>query len=292
MRYVLFHSNCYDGHGAAFAAWKFWGDTNTSYRSVSYGYPVPDMPDATEVFILDFCYPKAVIDELSKRVQVTILDHHKTAQEDLKELDYEDLTGKTVSFHKDHSNPPFKPRVLFDMTRSGAKITWEYLHGTPPPLLIEHISDRDLWNYKLPGTSEFHKALVSYPMDFKVWDTLNIEQMKIEGVTCDRLYASIVRNICDSSWLGEFDGHKVAIVNTSMAWSEVGQLLLEKYPECQMVLSFTVFQDQTMYSIRSRTGFDCSVIAKKFGGGGHVGASGFKIKHDCPSITDLPFHLE
>lgn len=267
MKYVLYHGNCYDGFGAAYAAWKKLGDS-ARYIPVSYGQSIPEMPDAEHVYIVDFSYPEKAIVDLAHKTQVTVLDHHKTAQEALLTL-----AQRTAE------DPRLNPSVIFDMTKSGALLTWEYFHGgfaVEPPLLIQHISDRDLWQFKLDGTAKIHKALVSYPMDFELWDRFDVEQLKVEGVTCERLYSSLVDNILKGSWVGEIDGMTVPMVNTSIAWSEVGAALLEKHPGAAMVASFTVFPDQVMWSLRSRPEFDCSAIAKKFGGGGHKNAAGFK----------------
>jgi oligoribonuclease NrnB/cAMP/cGMP phosphodiesterase (DHH superfamily) len=260
VRYVLYHSNCYDGFGAAYAAWKKFGDEGTKYLPVSYGFPPPEMPDAKAVYIVDFSYPKETILALAEKCPVTVLDHHKTAKEAL-----EPLVGQD------------NPTVIFDMERSGAKMTWEYLNAAKPtPALIEHISDRDLWRFRLEGSKAVHKALVSYPMDFKVWDTFDIQKLKVEGEALERLHAQLVANICKAAWTGEIDGHKVPMVNTSIAWSEVGHELLQRFPEAPFVASFTVFDTQVMWSLRSRPGFDVSAVAKKFGGGGHENAAGFK----------------
>lgn len=266
MRYVLYHSNCYDGFGAAYAAWKKFGDVDTKYLPVSYGFPLPDMPGAIEIFIVDFSYSEETIIALASRCEmVVVLDHHKTAQENLGALARNTAAGV------------LNPYVLFDMERSGAKIAWEYFHSVPCPALIEHISDRDLWQFKLDGTAKIHKALVSLPMDFKLWDILDVERLKIEGETCERLYSQLVDNIVQGSWIGRLDGKNVPMVNTSVAWSEVGHALLQKYvPDYPMVASFTVFSDQVMWSLRSISEFDCSEVAKKFGGGGHKNAAGFK----------------
>jgi oligoribonuclease NrnB/cAMP/cGMP phosphodiesterase (DHH superfamily) len=261
MRYVLYHSNCYDGFGAAFAAWKKFGSEGTNYIPVSYGYPPPEMPAATRIYIVDFSYPAEVLKKLAENAIVTVLDHHKTAKEALAPL-----IGAKGNLE-----------VLFDMDKSGARMTWEYLHPQERcPDLIDYISDRDLWRFELPGSERVHKALVSYPMDFSVWASLSIEGLKKEGVVCERLYEQLVDNIVKSAWIGELDGMKVPMVNTSIAWSEVGHALLEKNPDYPMAASFTVFRDQVMWSLRSRPDFDCSAVAKKFGGGGHKNAAGFK----------------
>lgn len=260
MIYVLYHSNCYDGFGAAYAAWKKLGNENVEYIPVSYGYPVPNLPMAEKVYIADFSFPAEDMEAIAENCSVVILDHHKTAKERLENWSHENA------------------EVIFDMDRSGALITWEYFHGEgTAPDLIKHISDRDLWKFELDGTAKIHKALVSYPMDFKLWDSFDIEVLKKEGVTCERLYSKLVDNIVKSAWIKEIDGNQVPVVNTSIAWSEVGHALIEKYPDAPFVASFTNFENQVMWSLRSKE-FDVSALAKKFGGGGHPNAAGFKTQ--------------
>lgn len=261
MKYVLYHSNCYDGFGAAYAAWKKLGNT-AKYIPVSYGKPPPEMPDAEEIYVVDFSYDPDVILKLSECAKVVVLDHHKTAEEKLTPL-----AGQE------------NPVVIFDMHRSGALITWEYFHGgfaVEAPKLIQHISDRDLWTYKIPGSREVHAALVSLPFDFEVWDSLKVDELILEGAACLRFQSQLVDNIVKKSWIGKVGEHKVPIVNTSSSWSEVGEALLAKYPDAPFAASFTTFEDIIMWSLRSRGDFDVSEIAKKNGGGGHKSAAGFQ----------------
>lgn len=263
MKYVLYHSNCYDGFGAAYAAWKKFGK-NAKYIPVSYGNPVPDMMDAEEIYIVDFSYDEQTILRLAEKCQVTVLDHHKTAEENLRPL-----LGRE------------NPKVIFDMNRSGALITWEYFFANefghaPVNPLIMHISDRDLWTYKIPGSREVHAALVSLPFDFALWDTLDTKKLIIEGEACLRFQSQLVDNIVKKSFMGRIDAHEVPMVNTSSSWSEVGEALLAKYPDAPFAASFTVFGGMIMWSLRSKGEFDVSAIARKFGGGGHKNAAGFQ----------------
>lgn len=265
--YVLYHSKCYDGFGAAFAAWKKFGDSAT-YIAVSYGAPLPEMERGSYVYIVDFSYPAAVLLAMAgDHARVVVLDHHKTAEEAL---------GAVVGAHT-------RLEIHFDMNRSGALMTWEYFHGTAymVPDLIKHISDRDLWRFQLEGTKEIHMALVSKPMDFKLWDSFDILDLKVQGAAMIEMHENLVKNICEGAFEVTVSGHKVMVVNTTIAWSEVGDFLLKKYPESPFVMSFTVFKDNVMFSLRSRKDFDCSAISKKFGGGGHAQASGFKVADDA-----------
>lgn len=275
MNYILYHGNCYDGFGSAYSAWKHFGDS-AKYKSVSYGepFPIEFLEELnSNVYILDFSYSKEEMLYWADFYKLIVIDHHKTAEENLKDLKHPNI------------------EVHFDMNKSGALLSWLYFfplcqdgvtsgeYGVPK--LIEHISDRDLWQFKLEGSKEIHKALVSYPMDFKLWDTFDVEKLKIEGVALERLYSQLVENICKTSWFGNVGKYHIPMVNTSIAWSEVGAKLLEKYPEANFVASFTEFETETMWSLRSRQDFDCSLIAKEFGGGGHKNASGFKIKKEA-----------
>lgn len=268
---VLYHSSCYDGFGSAYAAWKEFGD-NAIYIPVSYGHGLPKGLTGSrfdKVFILDFSFNEDDLLKIKENCETVILiDHHKTAKEML-----EPLMGKYNWL-----------KINFDMTKSGALMSWEYFRGTydPIPMLIQHISDRDLWNFDLEGTNEIHAALVSHPMDFELWDGFeeNLTTLKIEGDTCKRLTSSMVSKICKGAWIGTIgDIGNVPMVNTTIAWSEVGHELLKAFPRVPFVASFTVFENQVMWSLRSRKdgdNFDVSAVAKKFGGGGHRNASGFK----------------
>lgn len=260
MKYVLYHANCYDGFGAAYAAWKHFGD-DAKYIPVSYGQPVPDMPGASECYIVDFSYPRQIIESLAEKFPLTVLDHHKTAEVDLAPLIRPD---------------GFEPRVVFDMNRSGALITWEYLHRTEAPKLIQHISDRDLWQFKIPGSKEVHAALVSTPFDFDVWDKLNVDDLIREGAACLKFQSQLVDNIIQKAWISRIDEYDVPTVNTAAHWSEVGEALLDKHPRAPFAASFTVMKNSIMWSLRSKGDFDVSAVAKKFGGGGHKNAAGFR----------------
>ena len=139
--YVLYHANCFDGTGAKFAAWKRFGDA-AYYIPVQYGKPFPDMvklgPE-TDVYILDFSYPRDFLEELHSKVhKLVVLDHHKTAQADLAGLDY----------------------AKFDMNKSGAVLAWEYFHpGKVVPDMLRLIQDGDLWKFEFAETKALRAAL-------------------------------------------------------------------------------------------------------------------------------------
>lgn len=263
MIYVLYHADCHDGFGAAWAAWKRLKGEGAIYIPVRYGEPLPELPNAQEVYILDFSYPRDVLEELAQRVRLLAIDHHKTAQEALEGF----------------------PHAIFDMGKSGAVLAWEHFHpGKRVPKLLEYVQDRDLWKWELPRSREVSAALRAYPMDFEVWDELNIKailgDLAKEGEGILRFVQAEVGRIVDRAVLSDkaFPGYKVPIVNTTAFRSEVGEELLKRYPDSPFAATYMVRPDgKVVWSLRSRGDFDVSEIAKARGGGGHKAAAGFTV---------------
>ena len=72
---------CADGFTAAWVAHRHLAKANRTpelFRGV-YGFPPADVA-GREVYLLDFTYPRAVVEEMAKTAKhITILDHHETA---------------------------------------------------------------------------------------------------------------------------------------------------------------------------------------------------------------------
>jgi uncharacterized protein len=256
--FILYHGNCPDGFGGAWAAWQVLGDTAT-YCPLSHGDPPPPLPPDADVVMVDFAFSRDITLEMHAAVaSLTILDHHKSAQEVLGDL----------------------PFATFDMDRSGAMMAWNYWHpNQEPPPLIGYVQDRDLWRFKLPNSRDVSAALASYPMDFEVWSGLDTEALAREGAAISRFRRQTVQTIVGFARMGEIGGHRVPIVNATAHWSDVGEAMLERFPDAPFVGAYYEDSEGTRrWSLRSRPDFDVSEVAKKLGGGGHRQASGFREK--------------
>src|SRR4051812_45752863 len=98
---VMYHGNCPDGFGGAWAAWQKLGDAAV-YCPVNHGDPPPALAPDANVIMVDFAYSRDLILAMHDAVaSLTILDHHKSAQETLGDLDF----------------------ATFDMDRSGAMMS-------------------------------------------------------------------------------------------------------------------------------------------------------------------------
>jgi hypothetical protein len=274
--YFIYHGNCVDGFGSAFAAWRHFKEErkNLIFIPARHGesFPIPDQDiQNSEIYIADFSFPRSdLIRVHSLAKKIVLLDHHKTAEHQLKDLKY----------------------CYFDMNRSGAMITWEYFHkNTIAPKLIQYIQDRDFWYFRLPFSREVNAIIQSYPIrgqdDFpafeKLQDRLEIQsefQLIVnEGKAILRFQEQFVQlAITRTLKMIHLDGYEIPAVNTSIFESEICEKLLLTFQEAPFVATYYLSSRSNfeIYSLRSRGNFDVSEIAKKFGGGGHAAASGFQ----------------
>ena len=265
---VLYHAHCPDGFGAAWAAWRRLGD-DADYLPVRHGAPAPEIPTGSSVFLLDFCYRRHVIQEMRERARsLLVIDHHKTAEEELAGLDC----------------------GIFDGSQSGAVLAWKHFHpDTPVPELLRYVMDRDLWRHELPDSREVSAALASYPMDFQVWSGLEPRRLAEEGVSIRRYQARAAGVLADQARLETMAGHRVPVANAPVLGSEVGEELLKRHPEAPFAAMYFDRGDGVrQWSLRSRPDFDVSEVARRFQNGGHRQAAGFESRIPEDLVPPLP----
>ena len=268
--YVIYHDECRDGFGAAWAAYRALGHrTQTGnpvhYIPSKYGQQPPDTNPQGYVYILDFSYNLETMNELFHRQdgRLTLLDHHKTAMEELQ--------GKVPGCH-------------FNMNKSGAVLAWDFFHPfkTLPPLLA-YVQDRDLWQWKLPLSRRINAALQVTPLDFELWSHLDLETLALQGEALLELVQRQVTAAVDRAVILEIAGVPVPGVETDDLVSETAERLLAMNPDAPFVVIYHQSTDQEghpvmKHSLRSTNGrADVSAVARSLGGGGHANAAGFVI---------------
>lgn len=78
---VIYHASCADGFGAAFSCWLKLGD-EAEYVPMQYGDIDTHLEyTGREVFILDFSFPREVMDHFfANAKRVVWLDHHASSR--------------------------------------------------------------------------------------------------------------------------------------------------------------------------------------------------------------------
>lgn len=269
--YVAYHACCVDGFGAAFAASKVLPE-DTIYIAMNHYDSLPHFNPGSKIYCLDFCFKKHEILEIIKHSSLTIIDHHLSEAKELESI---------LSLKDDNLE------IIFNMNKSGATMTWDYFHSTPPPDFFPYIEDRDLTKYSLPNTKEIISALMLKPKDFKTWDSLSAAALLQEGLLFESFKKQIMEETLERHHFADIGGVLVPAINSTCFWSDITFLLLEKYPQSPFVAAYySIDGDRIKWSLRSREGSNIDVgdISKAFGGGGHPNSGGFSAPKDLISF--------
>lgn len=295
---VIYHKNCADGFSAA---WVFHHmqsilETTFDFHPGVYGEKLPDVADRV-VYMVDFSYKRDAVIQMCKLANIVVLiDHHKTAIDDL-------------SWLIDEGSPEHQSNFdwYVDLERSGATLAWDYwakhigheFDIPDRPVLLGHIEDRDLWRFKLPNTREINANVFSFEYTFRNWDRLmraghsELLQMTVAGAAIERKHHKDIAELaefCIRYMDFEAAGYRVIPV-ASLPYtlsSDAGRVLIELADKAGMLggrVDSEVFAacymdtaDSRVFSLRSLpNGADVSAIAKVYGGGGHRNAAGFKV---------------
>jgi oligoribonuclease NrnB/cAMP/cGMP phosphodiesterase (DHH superfamily) len=273
------HHPCQDGFASAWAVRKFFEEEgrlgDVTFHAGVY-QEMPPNPTGLEVILVDFSYKREVVKLIADvATKVTVIDHHKTAIEDLTGLDTE---RENI-------------RLIFDLERSGAGLTWDtFFPRQARPDLIDCIEDRDLWKFEKEGTKDICAAVFTYPYDFDVWDDLmensaglaGWNDLKRQGAAVNRkaaldmdgLLTMCKRRMRILEWSVPVIGVPYPVVSEICHIMAQGEFFAAGYQDTAAGRKF---------SLRSaEDGIDVSAVAKQFGGGGHKHAAGFTVPRDHP----------
>lgn len=260
---IIYHGECRDGFGGAWAAWKKLGD-KAEYLGIKYGDALPKSLKSREVYLIDFSFKEPMMKKyLSEAKKIVALDHHVSAE-------------KTTKMAQEY---------VYALDHSGAVIAWNYFHPRKKvPQLLCYIEDMDLWKFKLPNAEEITSYLQLYDYSFENFDRLAKElesassRKKCVTRGKDILFyeQKMVERLLKGAELAEFAGYKTLVLNSPVLQSQAGAAIVKKLPPIGVV--WREKNGIIAVSLRSNGKVDVAKIATKFGGGGHKAASGFELK--------------
>ena len=271
---VIYHKNCQDGFGAAWAANARY--PAAKFVAMSYNEPMLDIGDPDLIYILDFSFKREKMTELHQQFgaeNVILMDHHETA---LAELDG-------------------MPNCEISQEHSGAIMTWHHLFPLhEAPRILKYVEDRDLWRWQLPNSRAVNAYLDSWFNDrtFQRWNILSreidhaFESTVVAGTTILRAHQKLIEQACSYAHTVIIDGHDVPAVQSGVLQSEIAEHLLEKYPEAPFAAIYIQEDHRTRWSLRARDGeHNVANTAAKFEGGGHASAAGFTIRRPRATLS-------
>lgn len=262
---VIYHGECWDGFGGAYAAWKKFGN-EAEYFGMKHNDPLPKGLRGKEVYIVDFSFNEPIMKKILKEnKKVFALDHHISAE-------------KTTKMAHEY---------VYALNHSGAVLAWSHFFPKRKvPALLQHIEDTDIWKFTVPNTREIMSFMELADYDFKIWDKiardLENPKKKKEYIAKGALLLFYAKKIIDRLVLKaapvKFAGYKTLAVNSPILQSEIGHALTKKLPPIGIVWSEK--EGGIRVSLRSNGKVDVSKIAVKYGGGGHKAAAGFSLPVD------------
>lgn len=291
---VFYHADCLDGFGAAYCAWRRFGEA-AAFVPLHHGQPwTSELVAGRDVFVLDFSFPRASVEALAREAHSTLLlDHHATPVRDWEDVLHDDAVTGCRQF----VDAPLRLTVAFDMARSGARLAWDrFFPEQPVPRAIALIEDLDLWRFAYPETRAFGRALRLRPFSFETWDGIiaaagtvgdgarseRFERLMIEGGAIESFFSVEVERLASGAARVALPGHEGRMVegyavNASAIFSsELGDALAARGSSFGLV--WQVLADgRVKASLRSRGEVDVARIAEQFGGGGHPRSAGFAL---------------
>ena len=263
---VYYHRNCPDGATAAWIAQQACeGDGHPVQLVPLQPGELQGLPMAVgaRVYMLDVCVPAPDLEALhAVAADILVLDHHKTS------------AGLAEG----------RPWVRIESGSCGAMMAWCHFHGdAPPPRIVRYVEDMDLWQNALPHTSEVQRLLRSMIRPEQVAAMAEALEQDFNGVvergrtamTHDR--ATLGRYLQDATAarFGDVPVHAVCIkAHHAGLGSDIGNAMAEKFGGIAVV--WRCDGQGYRYSLRSvpNEGPDVTIVAQRFGGGGHTHAAG------------------
>lgn len=229
-----------------------------------------------------------LLSESNVTAKIQIFDHHKTSKEA-----FETFSNTQVT-------------LVHDMSECGASLAWKYYFPSVPlPTFIKHIRIRDNWEFdtleaidlKSMFVNEYLFATAPDYNSTEEWfsyftkDEAFFEMAASSGESLIKIKNIIVKTLQRGGAVYKINEHRVFVCNVPIYISELGDKMAHDVDaDVDYVLMWRYNESCGEYwvSLRSRkNGTDVSMVAKRYGGGGHASAAGFTIKY----ISDILPHL-
>lgn len=270
MDMVIYHGDgCLDGFTAA---WVLHSKFPRAEFVPAVHRDAPPDVRGKDVLVVDFSYPRDVTEDLKAQANsFFVLDHHKTAAQNLDGLTY----------------------TYFDMGRSGAGLAWDYANpGQGRPDIVKLVEDGDLHRFTYPATKPYVAALGTYTMTFDVWDKISATPTDVlvkKGEVIQESLRALARKLAERGGILHLPcGQPVWCANAA---PEILSYVASYVAKEKLLPALSWHWDSargdcycSLRSPESPHDIDAATIAESFGGGGHRGAAGFRLAAPPPAL--------
>ena len=289
----FYHNQDLDGHCSAAIVKKYAEENNIKFKSFGWNYGdeldfcQKDFENSIAV-IVDITPPIDDFREMTNHYDSVIwIDHHKSAIEEISKADFH---------HKLYG--------LQKIGQAACELTWQFFFNTDLPLPVLLLGRYDVWDKEHDFWSN---VILPFQYGMRLNQKKNLEDDEIDwtnllnvkhhdNVEDFNIMKSIIEtgNIClkfeknefeqmanDSYYESEFEDYSAVVINHAGKGSHIFDSVYDE-DKHDIMISWKYQPDKNwsigLYSTHDNV--DCSIIAKKYGGGGHKGASGFQTKEN------------
>lgn len=281
----FYHSKDLDGHCSGAVVKKRYPDCKMIGIDYPDEFPM-DQIRGEDIILVDYSLQpfSRMIQAANSAKSLLWIDHHSAAIKD-----YEACKKAYDSVNID------KIKAVVDTKFAGCELAWKTMFPDEAmPITIKMLGRYDVWDKSDPRTDLFQlgvKLLQTDPSKDNVWDFLfNLEENVTEF---DRLIdnGKIVQKYMNQmnadaaktmAFEVEFEGLRFICINKGGGSHSFDTVYNPEKHDAMLSFVYTNKKEWGVSMYATKKDIDVSVIAKKYGGGGHVGAAGCTTK-------ELPF---
>jgi uncharacterized protein len=276
----IYHSRDLDGYTSGAIVKRKYPDA----KMIGYDYGQPLTMEITgePVIMVDVSMPMVTMAKIASmsNFQFTWIDHHASAIKDYKEF-----IGEGESFCT----------AILEDGISACEGTWKYLFPDEPmPEGIKLLGEYDTWRNQ--DKERWENRILPYQFGMRIhcsspetfpWDSLaDVDKIIRDGNIVLAYQREQNAKACKSAFPIDFENFHAICLNGGGFNSDVFKSVYDESKHDIMMPFMFNGKFWTISLYTTKDDIDCSVIAKRYGGGGHKKAAGFQVE-DIRSV--IPF---
>lgn len=288
----VYHSKDLDGYSSGALVKKRYPEARLIGYDYGEEFPWELFYKGVKVIMIDVSLPMRDMYRLAEITgwQLTWVDHHVSAISDYRSF----IEAQADVSYPAHELQNFLTPVL-EVGRAACEIGWDYFFpGQPMPLAILLLGQYDTWRNEdkvlweddiMPfqyGMREICSSAETFPVELltpvnSVPDAWRpIDPIMRQGASILSYQKSMNKKACKNAFEFEFEGLRAIALNIGGANSTVFDSVWD--PEKHdVMIPFHYTAPFWKFSLYTTKDIDLSIIAKRYGGGGHAKACGFQI---------------